>query len=193
MKNTKKIITLALCTILVAQCFCGCKGKKKEVAKTETDTVSQADISSAKEPAKLKNHMTEKELASVTEGPLTVLDEPWTEKDASDSISASYSDGVYLEIWNKEDMIDQMEEHPEYFDGWTEEDKEQAIENFSPYIEGFIVDGRAYGSMIIPGIGEDGWYGWYLEFDGSQFISKEIRDLSDLKSKLPDILKEYQK
>lgn len=193
MKNTKKIITLALCTTLVAQCFCGCKGKKKEVAKTETDTVSQADISSAKEPAKLKNHMTEKELASVTEGPLTVLDEPWTEKDASDSIAASYSDGVYLEIWNKEDMIDQMEEHPEYFDGWTEEDKEQAIENFSPYIEGFIVDGRAYGSMIIPGIGEDGWYGWYLEFDGSQFASKEIKDLSDLKSKLPDILKEYQK
>ena len=46
MKNTKKIITLALCTILVTQCFCGCKGKKKEVAKTETDTVSQADISS---------------------------------------------------------------------------------------------------------------------------------------------------
>ena len=61
MKNTKRIIALALGTILIAQCFCGCKGKTEKKEQPETDSVSQADISSAKAPVRLINHMTTKE------------------------------------------------------------------------------------------------------------------------------------
>ena len=94
MKNTNRIIALALGTILIAQCFCGCKGKTKKKEQSETDSVSQADISSAKAPVRLINHMTTKERDSVTEGALTVLDEPWNTSSGTDEILEECQDGV---------------------------------------------------------------------------------------------------
>lgn len=193
MKNTKKILALALGTILIAQCFCGCKGKKNEQGQTETDLVSQADISSAKAPVKLKNHMTTKERDSVTEGPLTVLDEPWNSQKGTSGILSEYQDGVYFEIWEKEDMLRDIEENPESYQGWTEEEIEEYKASFVPYIRGFVVDGRHYGTMISFPLEDDDWFGWYSVLEDETLTTKEITDLQDLKDKLPVLMEEYSK
>ena len=193
MKNTNRIIALALSTILIAQCFCGCNGKTKKKEQPETDSVSQADISSAKAPVRLINHMTTKERDSVTEGALTVLDEPWNTSSGTDEILEEYQDGVYFEICEKEDMLRELEEDPESYQEWTEEDLEKYKAEFVPYIRGYVVDGRHYGSMISLSPTEDGWYGWYHVLEGETLTAKEIKDFQDLKDKLPMILEEYSK
>ena len=188
MKNTKRIIALALGTILIAQCFCGCK--RREDPK-KTDIVSQEDISSAKAPVNLKNHMSDAEKASVTKGPLSVLDEPW-KKEKKDS---EYAEGVFVELWTKEDILRDIEENPDYYSAWTQEEIEDYKSNFLPYIAGYTVDGRNYGLMIVPGMGlcEDESYGCYYTQGEDGLEYHEIKDMEELKTILPDLMKEYQK
>ncbi len=193
MKNTNRLIALALGTIVIAQCFCGCKGKKKQQGQTETDSVSQADTSSAKAPVKLKNHMTTKEYDSVTEGALTVLDEPWNDHNGTSGILSEYQDGVYFEICEKEDMLRNIEENPEAYQAWTEEELEDYKTNFVPYINGFVVDGRHYGTMISFPPEDGDWFGWYSVLEEGTLTTKEIVDLQDLKDKLPMLLEDYSK
>lgn len=166
----KKILSLIMTSVILVQCFSGCK-------KTE----------------KLKNHMTEKELSSIEEGPLTILDEPWKTASKNGSKQDPYGEGVYLEIWEKEDMLTHMKEHPELYSDWTEEEKEEYKETFQPYVNGYIVDGRNYGCMVAICLDKEDSYGWYYVLENGALESRRIQDYEDLKKILPDLMKEYQK
>ena len=206
MKKTARILALALCSILSAQCFfmCGCSAKDKNndgAAVSVAGLVAGESLSSGLAPGKdlaasygpLTNHMTAKELESVTEGPLTVLDEPWNTNKGENEKLAAYQDGVYFEIWEKEDLLRDIEENPESYQGWTEEELEEYKANLVSYIRGFVVDGRHYGTMISLPPEDDGTYGWYSILDGENLTTREITDLSDLKEIFPQILEEYEK
>ena len=180
-------MSLALCTILTAQCFCACR--KTTAGNPGSSAVAGESIASSdKTPIVLQNHMTEKERSAVTKGPLTVLDEPWAKPQAE----KEYLDGVYFEVWEKEDAMRYYEDHPEYLQGWTEEEIEEYMAGFHPYIDGFIVDGRSYAGFVMPGFKDDDCFGWYSALEGDDLIAHEIMDMEDLKSKLPEILKDYQ-
>ena len=197
MKKTARMATLALCSILSAQCFCMCgcsvKNKNDDGSEVSVEGLVAGESLSSKAEVKLTNHMTAKELESVTEGPLTVLDEPWNSAKGTSGILSEYQDGVYFEICEKEDMLRELEEDPESYQGWTEEELEEYKAEFVPYYRGYVVDGRHYGTMISVSPAEEGWYGWYSILEGETLTTKEIKDLQDLKDKLPMILEEYSK
>ena len=188
-----KVTSAALSLLIMGQCFCGC-GKKREtngsvVATSEAGQVAGVSLDSRSESKsqKLTNHMSDAERASVTEGPLQLLDKPW-ERTAEEG---EYSDGVYVELWTREDFLRDIEEHPEYASDMTPEELEAYKENCVDSIRGFTVDGRNYGCMIIPGCMD--LYGFYYTIEDGQFVINEIKDMEDLKRILPDLMKEYQK
>lgn len=194
-KKTKlaKAAAAALSIIVMGECFCGC-GKKKEStgsgapASDEGQAASVSmDTGSGQKIRTLKNHMSDAERASVTEGPLQLLDKPW-EKGTT---AGEYGDGVYVELWTREDFLRDMEEHPEVYSYMTPEELEEYKANCVSSIRGFTVDGRNYGCMIIPGCVDV--YGFYYTYKDGQFEPSEIRDMEDLKRILPDLMKEYQK
>ncbi len=198
MKKSARIATWALCTILSAQCFCvisGCSAKNKSGEGTELSVegvvAGESLSSSQSNRITLTNHITQQELQKVTVGPLTVLDEPW-KKEKNES---GYAEGVFVELWTKEDLLRDIEENPEHYSGWTQEEIEDYKSNFLPYIAGYTVDGRNYGIMIVPGMGlyEDESYGWYYIQGAEGLEYREIKDMEELKTILPDLVKEYQK
>ena len=198
MKKTIKAMAVVLSVMAVAQCFCGC-GKKTSGATTDSSSSEAGQVAGVSQESKpasvnnLVNHMTENELSKVTEGPLTVLDEPWNKQKEEDGILKDYQDGVYFEIWEKEDMLRNIEENPEAYAGWTDEELEEYKANFVPYIRGYVVDGRHYGTMISGPLKEEDGIGWYSVLEGDTLTTKEIKDLQELKDKLPTILQEYRK
>ncbi|MBO4687015.1 MAG: hypothetical protein J5636_00745 [Clostridiales bacterium] len=197
MKKTARIATVALCSILSAQCFCMCgcsaKDKNNDGSEVSVEGLVAGESLSSQTAVKLTNHMTAKELDSVTEGPLTVLDEPWNKVAGSNEKLAAYQDGVYFEICEKEDVLRDIEEHPETYAGWTDEELEEYKANCTSYIRGFVVDGRHYGTMISLPLEDVGMYGWYYVLEGDTLVCQELMDLQDLKDKLPQILEEYRK
>ncbi|MBR5424993.1 MAG: alpha/beta hydrolase [Clostridiales bacterium] len=201
MKKSIKTMAVLLSVMAVAQCFCGC-GKKTEGATTVSSASSSSEagqVAGVSQESKsasinnLVNHMTENELSKVTEGPLTVLDEPWNKQKEEDDVLKNYQDGVYFEIWEKEDMLRDIKENPEAYAGWTDEEMEEYKEMFVPYIRGYVVDGRHYGTMISGPLKEEDGIGWYSVLEGDTLTTKEIKDLQELKDKLPAILEEYRK
>ena len=193
MKKRIKIIAAALSIIVMGECFCGC-GKKKESTGSSAPASDEGQATSVSLDTgrdlkihTLKNHMSDAERASVTEGPLQLLDKPW-EKGTT---AGEYGDGVYVELWTREDFLRDMEEHPEDYSYMTPEELEEYKANCVSSIRGFTVDGRNYGCMIIPGCVDV--YGFYYTYKDGQFEPSEIRDMEDLKRILPDLMKEYQK
>ena len=193
MKKRIKIIAAALSIIVMGECFCGC-GKKKESIGSSAPASDEGQATSVSLDTgrnlkihTLKNHMSDAERASVTKGPLRLLDKPW-EKGTT---AGEYGDGVYVELWTREDFLRDMEEHPEVYSYMTPEELEEYKANCVSSIRGFTVDGRNYGCMIIPGCVDV--YGFYYTYKDGQFEPSEIRDMEDLKRILPDLMKEYQK
>ena len=197
-KSAAKATAAALSILVMGQCISGC-GKKKETisipaATSEAGQVAGVSLDTKAENAHaLVNHMTEKELSKVKSGPLTVLDEPWNTATKKEERLAEYQDGVYFEICEKEDMLRNMEEHPEAYAGWTDEEIEDYKTNFVPYISGFVVDGRHYGTMIAFPLEDDEVYGWYYVLEGETLTPKEFKDMEELKETLPKLLEEYKK
>ena len=83
MKKRIKIIAVALSIIVMGECFCGC-GKKKESTGSSAPASDEGQATSVSldtgrdlKIQTLKNHMSDAERASVTEGPLRLLDKPW--------------------------------------------------------------------------------------------------------------------
>ena len=194
-KKTKlaKAAAAALSIIVMGECFCGC-GKKMESTGSSAPASDEGQATSVSldtgrdlKIQTLKNHMSDAERASVTEGPLQLLDKPW-EKGTT---AGEYGDGVYVELWTREDFLRDMEEHPEVYSSMTPEELEEYKANCVTSIRGCTVDGRNYGCMIIPGCVDV--YGFYNTYKDGQFTPNEIRDMEDLKRILPDLMKEYQK
>ena len=188
-----KVTSAALSILIMGQCFCGCEKKQKtngssavtseagQVAGVSLDSKSKAKVQ------KLTNHMSDAELASVTSGPLQILDKPWEKRLAE----SEYGEGVFVELWTREDLLRDFEQHPEYASDMTPEEVEDYKANCLDSIRGFTVDGRNYGCMIIPGCADV--YGLYYKIEGGQFEVNMIEDMEDLKRILPDLMKEYQK
>ena len=197
-KTAAKATAAALSILVMGQCISGC-GKKKETisipaATSEAGQVAGVSLDTKAENAHaLVNHMTKKELSKVKSGPLTVLDEPWNTATKKEERLAEYQDGVYFEICEKEDMLRNMEEHPEAYAGWTDEEIEDYKTNFVPYISGFVVDGRHYGTMIALPLEDGEVYGWYYVLEGETLTPKEFKDMEELKEALPKLLEEYKK
>lgn len=197
MKNITRIVAMALCTLLMCECFCGCGAKKTSEGSTTSSEAGQ--VAGVSQESKenhvntLANHMTEKEFSKVASGPLTVLDEPWNKTEKKDERLAEYQDGVYFEICNKEDMLREIEEDPESYAGWTDEELEEYKANFHPYIRGFVVDGRHYGTMISTPLEDDTTFGWYSVREGDTLTAKEFKDVRELKDVFPKLMEEYRK
>lgn len=202
-KTTAKAAAAALSILVMGQCISGCRKKTGEnmsgtkdsfVTSSDMGQVAGVSLESKEENAHaLVNHMTEKELSKVKSGPLTVLDEPWNFSRKKEEGLAEYQDGVYFEICEKEDMLRDMQEHPEVYADWTDEEIEEYKTNFVHYIRGFVVDGRHYGTMISFPLEEDEVYGWYSVLEGETLTLKEFKDMEELKKILPNLLEEYKK
>lgn len=199
-KKLAKAAAIALSILIMGQCCSACarksgNGERKSEADESSPTTSEAGqvagaslgSTSGPEIRKLTNHMSEAERASVQAGPLQLLDKPWEKK----PVESEYGEGVYVELWTREDVLRDMDEHPEDYSYMTPEELEEYKAICASFIRGFTVDGRNYGCMIIPGCADV--YGLYYTFKDGQLEPSEIKDMEELKKILPDLMKEYQK
>lgn len=207
-KKLAKAAAVALSILVMGQCLSACSHKSGteesenrtegssltasdagQVAGVSLDGVTGESLGSTAGPEirKLTNHMSEAERASVQAGPLQLLDKPW-EKDVA---SGDFAEGVYVELWTREDFLQELEEHPESASDMTPEELEQYKANCTPSILGYTVDGRNYGCMIVPGCVDR--YGFYYLYEDGVLLPNEIKDMEELKKILPDLMKEYQK
>ncbi len=201
MKRITRITVTALSILMLIQGLAGCSAKRdsqsipgSEDSKSIESAVAGASLSSeVKTIVTLKNHMTEQEKSQVTEGPLQVLDEPWNLSQEKKKESDPYKEGVFLEIWEREDQLRDIEERPEEYSYMTAEEMEEYKKNTGRSYAGAIVDGRSYATMIVPAVGNDDYYGIYYVRENGQLVIKEIKDFEDLKKRLPEILEEYTK
>lgn len=207
-KKLAKAAAVALSILVMGQCLSACShksGTEESANRTEGSSLTASDAgqvagvsldgvtgeslgsTSGPEIRKLTNHMSEAERASVQAGPLQLLDKPWEKK----PVESEYGEGVYVELWTREDVLRDMDEHPEDYSYMTPEELEEYKAICASFIRGFTVDGRNYGCMIIPGCVDR--YGFYYLYEDGVLLPNEIKDMEELKKILPDLMKEYQK
>ncbi|MBP5295065.1 MAG: hypothetical protein J6Y95_05025, partial [Lachnospiraceae bacterium] len=207
-KKLAKAAAVALSILVMGQCLSACShksGTEESANRTESSSLTASDAgqvagvsldsvtgeslesTAGPEIRILTNHMSEAERASVQAGPLQLLDKPWEKEETA----GEYSDGVYVELWTREDVLRDMDEHPEDYSYMTPEELEEYKAICASFIRGFTVDGRNYGCMIIPGCADV--YGLYYTSQDGQLEPREINDMEELKQILPDLMKEYQK
>ncbi len=208
MKKITRIFLTTLCIAMLAQSLTACSKKETEgttsasafADETQESAVAGASVSNTEKAlVRLTGHMTEKERASVKEGPLTLLDEPWAEAAKKDPyvISEEYTDGVYFEIWGPEDLNQEIDENLEDYIqmGYTEEEleeiKEQNIKTDTHLVYGAVVDGRFY-ERLLPEYKYNKGKGYYSVYEGTEFVTKEYNNYDEFLSLLPDLLEMYE-
>ena len=196
MKKTIRTLVVVMSVIVMTQCFGGC-GKKtvtsdqsgSSQSSNSATVLGESQKTDTKKQVTLTNHMSEQERGAVTEGPLQLLDEPWKNVDEEETSQ----EGVSLEIWTRDDFLSDMEAHPEYYEDMDDREKKEYLDAIpSQTLLGYMVDGRTYGTMILPVLEGEG-YGYYSVLENGQLVTKEIQDEAALRRILPDILKEYEK
>lgn len=196
MKKSIRVLVVIMSVIVMTQCFGGCRRKavtsnqfgSSQLSNSET-VPGESQKTDTKKQTTLTNHMSEQERSAVTEGPLQLLDEPW--KNAGEEETSQ--EGVSFEIWTRDDILSEMEARPEYYEYLSDSEKNEYLDAMpSQTLLGYMVDGRTYGTMILPVLEGEG-YGYYSVLENGQLVMKEIQDEAELRRILPDILKEYEK
>ena len=206
MKKFKKCLASILAVMMMTSVLSACEkengsvssGNASDLMNTESQGSQEDRIVASPAGSVLTNHMSDNEKNSVKVSALQVLDEPW-EKGTADSGENEYSDGVYFEVMGPEELNRSIDEDAEYYIDQGQDPEEIKQANIDEDIHvtcGGIVDGRFYGSLIIPSYQYDGGEGYCLVLqedtsDGyytSYYIPEAYENYEEFKEKLPGIL-----